>query len=277
MNIFDIIFKQPIFNTLVGIYNAIPDLGISIIILTILIRLLLYPLSAKSLKSQRALQKHQPELAGLREKYKGRPKELNAAMMEFYRKNGINPASSCLPLIIQMPFLIALYFAFIDLIAHKYGLLYDFVPTPDHLNTTFMGVWDLSKRDATFILPLLAAGLQFWQTRMIMPKQIDPNDPAAAISRQLIYILPAVTFFFALTLPAALPLYWVATTIFSILQQRLVMSREVDVLEHAPVTAPAAAPREERKVVEGVVITRRSEPAKATSKPVAKRKKGKKK
>jgi YidC/Oxa1 family membrane protein insertase len=282
MNVFDLIFKQPLFNALVAIYNVIPgrSLGVAIIVLTILIRLLLYPLAAKALRSQRAIQKYQPQLSELRAKHKGDPQALNKAMMEFYKKHEINPLASCLPTLIQLPFLIALFFVFKDNPSQHLGLLYSFVSDPGPIDSDFLW-FSLFGRDPTFALPVLAAALQFLQAKMLLPKHIDKNDPTQTIARQLVYLMPALTFFFALTLPAALPLYWIVSTLFSIIQQRLIMGRETHILEAAPVSrvssasAQKAAP--ETKVVEGVTITRSSLATPAVSAPKSKIRRGVKK
>jgi len=113
---FQTFFYQPILNLLVFLYNIVPgnDLGLAIIALTIIIKLILLPLSKKSLKSQKALQDLQPKVEELKRKYKGKKEELGRAMMGLYKDNKVNPMSSCLPLLIQMPFLYAVFWVFRD-------------------------------------------------------------------------------------------------------------------------------------------------------------------
>jgi YidC/Oxa1 family membrane protein insertase len=248
VSLFNTILKQPLFNVLIGLYEAIPfhDLGVAIIILTLLIRLLLYPLAAKALHSQRTLQSLQPEINKLREKHKGDSAEMNKAIMELYKEKEINPFSSCLPTLVQLPFLFALYLVFIaGLNMQHIDLLYSFVPKPHSINPNFLGLIDLSRRDTTFVLPVLAAALQFFQARMLLPKQVDAKDPSQALGRQLTYFMPVITFVFALSLPAALPLYWVTTTVFSIFQQRIIMGHDIEVIETPAPKVASAKPEKD--------------------------------
>src|SRR3989344_8914723 len=115
-HLFYIILYQPILNALVVLYNIVPgrDLGVSILLLTLLIKLVLYPLTARSLKVQRQMQLLQPKINELQKKYKGQKEVLSKELMGLYKKEKVNPFSSCLPLLIQLPFLIAVYRVFID-------------------------------------------------------------------------------------------------------------------------------------------------------------------
>lgn len=233
--LFTIILYQPLFNLLVFLYNLIPghDLGVAIIILTILIRFVLYPLSLKSIRSQRKLQNFQPELEAIKKKYKSR-EEQSRAVMEFYRKNKINPFSSCLPVLIQFPILIALYQVFRDGVSNpeSLNLLYPFISNPGHLEADFLGFLDLSKRN--WYLALLTGLVQFWQSKMLVKKRKKQKkkelDTLGAItsnmSNQMVYLMPLITVFFALSFPAGLALYWFVTTLFSVAQQWLVMRKK---------------------------------------------------
>lgn len=222
MHILETIILQPIFNLLILLYGLLGDMGLAIIAITVLVRLLLLPLANKALRSQRRLQALQPELKKLQEKHKDNREVMARELMEFYRREGVSPASSCLPLLVQIPILITLFIIFRNYAlsdAHL-NLLYSFVPRPGHINPLFFGLVDLAKKDPTYVLAALAAVLQFFQSRMLLPK-----DPAAtpAINRQMIYFFPLLTFVFAGTLPAALPLYWVTTTLFTLIQQSVIM------------------------------------------------------
>jgi YidC/Oxa1 family membrane protein insertase len=246
LHIFDLIFKIPLFNALIFLYQIIPghDMGIAIIVLTVVLRLLLWPLAAKALHSQRTLQSLQPQINKIREQHKDNPQEMNQAVMNFYKEKEINPFSSCFPTLVQFPFLIALYLVFIaGLNTHHLNLLYSFVPHPHSIDPTFLGLINLGKPDHSLILPILAAGLQYYQSKMLLPPP-SPGDASAQTARSLTYFLPAMTFFFGLTLPAALPLYWVVTTLFAILQQRTVMRRDIHILEDTPLTAAPVAEAE---------------------------------
>lgn len=239
-DIFNTFLYQPLLNLLVFFYNVIPgqDLGVAIIVLTVVIRLLLYPLSARSVKSQRKLQLLQPTLEKIKRKYKDDKEKVSRETMAFYRKNKINPLSSCLPLLIQLPILIAIYRVLRDGINNpeSLNLLYSFVKNPGQLNATFLGLINLSKRN---IYLAVSAGLaQFWQSRMLLKrrkgkgKSKQSNKPgenigdiARTMSNQMIYIMPIFTVFIAMSFPAGLALYWLMTTLFSVGQQFLIMRK----------------------------------------------------
>lgn len=223
MDIWRVIFIEPIINVLALILHVIPDIGWAIIILTIIIRLILAPLSQKSLKSQAALKELQPEMERIKTQYKDDKEGLNRALMEFYKQNKINPLSSCLPVLIQIPIMIALYQVFISGLAGKdiATYLYSWVPNPGIIDPHFMGLIDLSKPDKFFILPILAGALQFVQSWMMMPKG-KSQDQGAMMSKQMAFMMPLLTVFIAWSLPAGLPLYWIVTTVFAIVQQALI-------------------------------------------------------
>jgi len=227
--LFTTFLYQPLLNLLVFIYNVIPghDLGIAILILTAIIRLILYPLSARSVKSQRALQSLQPKLDKIKAKYKGEKEKQSRAIMHFYKKNKINPLSSCLPLLIQFPVLIAIYRVLRDGINNpeSLNLLYSFVQNPGKLNASLLGIINLGERNV--YLAVLAGAAQFWQSRMLLKskknkkggQQGNMGNIARNMSNQMIYVMPIFTVFIAMSFPAGLALYWFATTIFSIIQQ----------------------------------------------------------
>ncbi len=218
---FNAVIYQPILNLLVWLYNVIPghDIGVVIIVVTIVIRLLLSPFMHKSLKGQKALSVLQPKLNDLREKYKDDKEGQAKAMMELYKEHNVNPLSSCLPLLIQLPLLIALYQVFRQALKGNLNGLYSFIHNPGTLNPKFLGLIDLSHPNIAFAI--LAGVAQFWQSKMISSWQTAPsNDPTAKImNAQMTYLLPMVSVFIAWKLPAGLPLYWIVTTLFAIAQQ----------------------------------------------------------
>ena len=221
--IYNEVIYRPILNLLVGLYDIIPgqDIGIVIILVTIIIRLILAPLMHKSLKGQRAMSSIQPKLNEIREKHKDDREAQTKAMMDLYKEHNINPFSSCLPVLIQLPFLIALYNVFNKALKGNLDGLYSFVPNPGTLNPEFLSLIDLSQ---PFIyLAIIAAIAQYWQSRMMISWQsTQSTDPTVKImNSQMLYFMPAITIFFAwyFSLPAGLMLYWVITTLFSIGQQ----------------------------------------------------------
>ena len=233
LHLYTTLFYQPLFNLLVWIYNILPthDMGLAIILLTILVKVLLFPFTWKQLKAQEALQEMQPKLDGLKEQYKDDKQGLVQAQMALFKEHKVNPASSCLPLLIQFPFLIALYRVFISgLNSKSLELLYPFVYNPEHLGNTLLGILPL--HTANIPLAVLAAGVQFWQGKMMLAKRPPKNlqklpgakdeDMAAMMSKQMMYMMPMMTLFLGTTLPAGLVLYWFMQTILTIGQQYLI-------------------------------------------------------
>lgn len=234
--LFHEVLYRPILNFLIILQNIIPghDFGLSIIILTGLIRLVLWPLASQSIKSQKALQAIQPELNALKEKYKDDKVKQSQAMMDLYKAKNINPASGCLPVLIQLPILIALYYALWDGLKSSEVIkssLYSFVHLSDGINFVFLGIVDLGK--TSLVLAILAGALQYWQTKMIMPsKKADKPEKSTAddfssmMNTQMLYVMPIITIFVASRFPAGLALYWVTSTGFSIIQQYFVMKNK---------------------------------------------------
>ncbi len=210
----------PIFlNVLVLFYNFIPDIGVVIILLTVVIRLILLPSFHKSLKSQAAMTALQPKMNELREKHKDDKQAQAKAMMDLYKEHKVSPFSSCLPMLVQLPILISLYFVFTKALTGNLEGLYAFVHRPEHLSPMFLGFMDLSK--PSHILAILAGLSQFWQSKLMTPTtQGTTQDSTQKImSAQMTYMLPVVSVVIAWNFPAGLPLYWVVSTLFGIGQQ----------------------------------------------------------
>lgn len=230
-NLFHIIFYQPIFNLLVWLYDTIPgyDIGIAIIILTIILKLLLFPLTLKSLKSQKALQDIQPKINEIKEKYKNNKEEIAKATMELYRKDKVNPFSSCLPILIQLPFLIALYQVLAaGLKSSGFDALYPFIANPGNIDTVFLGFIDLAE-SKNVVLCLLAGVTQFFQGKMMLtapPARVAQKDEGSkdeamlsSMNKQMLYMMPILTIFIGYSLPGGLVLYWIVMNILTIVQQ----------------------------------------------------------
>jgi len=211
----------------VHFYNIIPghDIGVVIILLTLLIRFALAPSFHKSLKSQKAMNDLQPKLNTLREKHKDDKEGQAKAMMALYKEHNINPMSSCLPILIQLPILIALYQVFSKALGgQNLEGLYSFVYNPGVIDPKFLNLIDLHNPNIVFAI--LAGATQFVQSKMMMPKASTGQDATArAISIQTTYVLPIVSAVVALNLPAGLPLYWIVTTLFAIGQQYYIMKK----------------------------------------------------
>lgn len=239
--LFDSILYVPFFNFLVFLYNTIAfeDFGMAIILLTLIIRLILSPLSVKTLKSQKILSELQPKILEIQDKFKDDREKQTRQIMELYRQQKVNPFSGCLPLLIQLPILIALYRVSIaGFEENALSVLYNFVKNPDFLNPTSLGFIDLTKRN--IFLSVIAGISQFFQTKSSLASQKKPafqksqttSSPQALtsqsvakqnlgglMSQQMLYFLPLITIIISMSFPAGLPLYWIATTAFSVLEQ----------------------------------------------------------
>ena len=223
---FKIILYKPLYNILIFLAWLVPghSIGWAIIILTIIIRLILLPSSIKAAKAQAKMQMLQPKVNKIRQEIKDQ-QEQGRALMKLYKDEDVSPFGSCLPMLIQLPIIFILYRVFTNgLNESRYSYIYSFVPHMDTVNTYFFGL-DLASPEK-WILPILAGGTQLILSRMTMatmpPASKDKNaapDPTAMMSKQMMYLLPLFTLFFARTLPAALALYWTATTLFGIGQQ----------------------------------------------------------
>lgn len=223
--IFNTILFEPIFNALVFIYNIIPgkDFGIAIVGLTILIRILFIPLSLKTLKAQRELARVQPKIKELQEKHKGDKNALGQATMALYKEHKVNPLGGCLPMLIQLPVLIALYKAFSSgLKPESLQWLYPFVANPGAIKELSLGFINLAQRSP--VLAILAGVLQWFQARQSAKYQarygagkVDPTTQM--MNRQMLYFFPIMIIVIAWNLPTGLAIYWIVTTLFSIIEQ----------------------------------------------------------
>ena len=190
---------SPLFWILRMINKVLGNWGWSIIVLTFLIKLVFYPLSAASYKSMARMKKLQPRLKTLRERYGDDKQKLNQAMMEMYKKDKINPLGGCLPIVIQIPVFIALYWVLLESV---------------ELRQAPFALWlnDLSLRDPYFVLPVLMGASMFAQ-QLLNPAPLDP------IQKNIMMALPVVFTVFFLWFPAGLVLYWLVNNVLSIAQQ----------------------------------------------------------
>lgn len=229
IDLFNQILFVPLFNLLVAIYNFLPggDFGIAIIVLTIIVRIILFPIAQKGIKSQKALGELQPQIKAIQKKFKDKKEQQAQELMKLYKEKKINPASGCLPLLIQLPVLIALFQVLRKgLNQETLGFLYSFVQTPETINNLFLGLIDLSS-SGSWILAILAGVFQFIQGKMITPtsKSSGKADFASMMSKQMVYTMPVITVLIALRFPAGLALYWSVNNLFTILQQYLVIKK----------------------------------------------------
>jgi YidC/Oxa1 family membrane protein insertase len=231
INAFNLILYQPLFNALILLYQYLPgrDFGIAVIVLTLLIRLILYPSMAQSLRSQKALSLLQPKIQEIQKKYKQDLAKQSRAMIELYKKEKISPLSGIFPLLIQLPILIALYRLFWKGFEEKQMIfLYSFIPTPGGIDPMFLNLLDLAR--PSIVLAVLAGALQYFQGRGMVASQSALKNPSGKrgvgfsemLQKQMLYFFPVLTVFILWNLPSAIGLYWIATTAFSIAQQYLI-------------------------------------------------------
>ena len=226
---------QPVYNVLVFFYNTVPgqDFGIAIILTTILIKTLFIPLSKKQIESQKKMQELQPLIKEAQKKYKDNKEEQTKAVMAIYKENKANPLSGCLPLIVQLIVLIAIYRVIINISDAGFTInpadLYSFIMSPGSVNHLFLGFVDLTKPN--YVLAVLSALAQYYQTKMLFKSQenvkvpvkdSDEPDFATIMNKQMLYLGPAITLFIGITFPAALALYWFFSTLFMIFQQAVI-------------------------------------------------------
>jgi len=230
INVFDILLYQPLLNILVLLYLYLPgqDIGITIIVLTILIKILFYPLGSQAIKSQKALQDIQPKIQEIQKKIIDKEKQVQA-IIELYKKEKVNPLSGILPLLVQLPILIALYRLFWrGLWSEKISSLYGFIPNPGSINPIFLGTINLSQPH--LVLASIAGILQLIQTKIntsskteISQKKDSKSQLSETFQKQMPYFFSILTFLILLKLPSALALFWSISILFSIFQQYLVL------------------------------------------------------
>lgn len=228
-NIWNIVLYKPFVNALAFLVSVIPggNVGIAIIILTILVKLILFPFSKKSLESQAKMNILAPELTKI--KNGGSSKEEQARQtFELYKKHKTNPFSGCLLALVQIPIILALYYVFIKGLNFENDVLYSFVHIPQQVSTIFFGI-DISHK--SFILALLAGISQYFQVHFMPKPNISISDNsfqgsfAKSMNMQMKYIFPVFIFFILYTdfigvsLSGAVALYWITSNVFTIAQQ----------------------------------------------------------
>ncbi|MGE5391772.1 MAG: YidC/Oxa1 family membrane protein insertase [Deltaproteobacteria bacterium] len=180
---------------------GLPNYGLGIILLTIVIKLVLFPLNQRQLKSMRAMQEIQPKMKYIQEKYKDDAQVMQTKLMQLYKDHGVSPLSGCLPLLIQMPIFFAFYQA---LISFKFTVA---------AHASFLWIPNIGSKDPYFLLAILAGLTTYLQQRVSM---VDTKDPT---QKTMLYFMPVFMAYIATTVPAGLPLYWAVFNILGILQQ----------------------------------------------------------
>jgi YidC/Oxa1 family membrane protein insertase len=231
---FHTIFYTPLYNALVFLGYIIPgnDIGVAIIVLTVIVKLALFPLAHKSLTTQSKIKKIEPEIKRIQKEHKKNPEEQGRQMMALYKQHGINPFSSFILLIIQIPILIALYMVFRNGLVIDKSVVYSFIPIPSVINPLFFGLVDLSK--SNYILGIIAGATQFVQARFALPPSPPKeagevtsikDDFARSMNMQARYFLPIVAMLVSFKLASAVVLYWVTSNLFAISHELFVRRR----------------------------------------------------
>lgn len=223
---------RPLHNVLILLVGVLPghSVGLAIIVLTIIVRVALFPLTGKSIRAQKAMKELEPEIKKIREKYKDNKQEQAKKTMELYQEKGVTPFSGCLPLFIQIPIIIGLYMVFKDILIVDESQLYGFVTHPGTLDMHFL-IFDLAAKSA--ILAALAGITQYFQADLSLGRQPLPSpikgstpsfqeDFARSMQMQMRYVLPVMISFIAFNASAAVALYWTTSNILSIIQELLI-------------------------------------------------------
>ncbi len=218
----------PLLNALIFLYQnaTVESLGVAIILLTLLIRFILFPLFYKSTKSQIVMQRLQPLIQKIQHDHKDDKEKQAKALMDLYRNNDVNPFTSILMVFVQIPILIGLYKLFaIDFSNLQINELYSFVSAPEQINSMFLGLIDLKNR--SMLMVGLAAIAQYFQGTSALPKYEKGKELSTAekMTKQMVYMGPAFTLLILWNLPSALGLYWLVTSLFSIVQQIYINKR----------------------------------------------------
>ncbi|MBU0614283.1 YidC/Oxa1 family membrane protein insertase [Patescibacteria group bacterium] len=235
MAIYETLIHQPIYNLLVLLYDILPigGVGLAIIVLTFIVKGILFPLNFKTMKSQRDMQEIQPKIKEIQEKFKDDKERMAKELMDVYKTNNVNPFASCLPLIIQLPVFIGLFRVLRTGLGEvDADMLYSFVQNPGVLDATFLGI-DLAA--VSIPLAVLAAVAQYFQVKQTLGRRPAPevrNKPGARdeniqaqMSKMMLYFMPAITLFIGSTsLPGGVMLYWLATTALTIVLYKIFLS-----------------------------------------------------
>jgi len=224
---FNTIFYIPMYNLLVILVGVIPggNIGIAVIVLTLLVKFALFPLSQKSVRAQAKMRLIEPHLKKIKEKHKDNQQEQAKQTMALYKEHGVNPFSGCLLLLIQMPIIFALYYVFLSGIKFDPKILYSFVSLPAVASHWFLGI-DLTAKSA--VLAFLAGATQYFQLKLSMPAtaKLEPGatpsfqeELTRNMNMQMKYIFPFLVFFISYAMSSAIALYWVVSNLFAVGQE----------------------------------------------------------
>ncbi|GMQ95344.1 MAG: YidC/Oxa1 family membrane protein insertase [Patescibacteria group bacterium] len=244
VDIFNLLFYQPLYNGLVFLLSVLPgaDVGVAVILLTLLVKITIFPLSHKSVKSQAKIRSIDPEVKKIKKEYGKDKQEQARKVMELYKKHGVNPFSGCLLMLAQLPIILALYWVFFKGLGKlDTTVLYSFVELPAVLNMKFLGLFDMA--DKSVIIALFAGVTQYFQMKLSLPPQAKrgakenngsgsfKDEFAKNMSMQMRYVLPVFVFFIAYTISAAVALYWLTSNMFSIGHELIVRKKARELIK----------------------------------------------
>lgn len=226
-SLFQTIISKPLYNGLIFLMDLLPffDAGVIIIIFTIVIKIIMLPLSIKASRSQLEMKNAEKDLNQIKNKYKDNKEEHAKKQFEYYKEKGINPFAGIFILIIQLPLLIGLYGVFLKsgLPVINTALLYSFVPSPDSVNMVFLRLLDISQK--SIVLALIAGITTYFQISLASKpttkneENIPQSDFQKAMTMQMKYFFPIIMFFISYTISSAIALYLITSNIFAIVQE----------------------------------------------------------
>lgn len=315
-DLWNLVIVQPIFNLLVLIYGLIPghNFGLAIIIFTVIVRLLMWPLVKKQLHQVKVMRKIQPELKKIKKAAGGDRRKESLLMMELYKERGINPFSTIGVLLLQIPILIGLYVG-LQKVLKDPGQLETFAyPVLQHLpwidyisnniqqfDATLFSVVDLTRSALgqhgvywpAMLIVIGSAVIQYYSSKQLTPttkdsrslrsilreakdgKQADQSEVNAAVGRSTRFLLPAMIFIFTINIPSALALYWLVSGLTALIQQAIVLREDTTEME-AEVGPKVTTTKDGKEILEGEVIEKKSKSSKsAKRKPSAKKRRKK--
>jgi len=236
--IWNTVLYNPLVNVLAFLVSIIPggDVGIAIIILTILVKIALFPLSQRSIENQAKMNLLAPELKKIKTS-RANKEEQAKETMALYKKHKTNPFSGCLLVLIQLPIIFALYYVFYKGIKFDGGLLYSFIHVPENINMNFLGLLDIGQK--SLILAILAGISQFFQA-YFMPKPAVSAQKSGSfqesfgksMNMQMKYIFPFIVAFIAYSVSGAVALYWITNNVFAIGQQIHANKKKLSIIVH---------------------------------------------
>lgn len=238
---FKITLYEPLYNALVFLSSIVPgnDLGVAIILLTVLVKIVLYPLYHKTLITQHKMREINPTLKEIKNNKQLSKEEQTKKILALYKEHGLNPFTGFFVLLIQLPIVITLFYVFKDSLSLHPDLLYSFTKVPETLNIVFLNIFDITQR--SYIFAILAGLTQFFQIKLSIPPLPKPEkdkprsfeeDFQRSMNLQMRYFMPIVIVFVSFTLPAAIALYWTSNNILGIFHELWVKKKALKIVEN---------------------------------------------